>query len=1108
MDENIIGCEFGQSAKPEVIATIKAETDNLVDTTGPDMDDDYVAPVLNGTTERDLQEYIISVLTTRNHFIRGERNSSEIVSKSKTDCSQLPAAISPETGLDLGTLISFLKDTQPKVWDYFFERYSDQACKELERLIKDEKESRGTLSILRDGIQKLNDRPAITLLYNVSSLNKESQALWKKNIWTVYDEVKYETGVNPTRRIDLVISANGIPIVAVELKNELTGQSTAHAEEQFRSTRSNLEPLLRPITGCIAYFSMSRRESAVAPALMGANTKFMPFNKGNNGGKGNPDVEDRPELMGFRTHYMFDEIWTRECLTDILFNFCHVDTSRYNTLKHVASEELATLGAVFPRYHQIRLVRNIIAKYKKDEVDTNAYLIQHSAGSGKTLSIAWLAHQLVSLVDEQGKSSFDHIVVVTDRVAIVRQLEDTINAINKVRGLVAEVTNTSTLKAAFASGKRIIVSTVQKFGHLKEVIGDLADSKSKTFALIIDEAHSGQTGQNAKSIVDILGKSLADEAAELDGKIANLTYFAFTATPKPETIAKFGVNNKPYDLYPMRQAIQEGQILNVLKNYTRHEIFNKIYNSGEDKELPSSIYAKRAMNSYIRSAPENLEYKCAVILEHMITSTLNNVSGLGRGMVVVSSREDVYKYVVELRRQIAEFPDLYGRVKPAGAFTDKINVKNEETGEQKEYYDSDLNGFKDTEIPRRLSEDNLEFPTMINLLVVADKYQTGFDEPRLCSMYVDKRLTGITAVQTLSRLNRVRKQNDKEDVAVIDFQDNESDIRKAFATYDVEARIKTHATAADLNTSALALYQYGIFTTEEINSYYMANLLVGKEDNAATIMSNIVNKALDRIDNYRDSEDRDMLEAFENFKYESKNYIEDFIFVSQFKEISNMNLRGLHLFLKLILKLLKTPRGGVADHSWLNNIQVEIAQTMVSHKNLSGNKNEEELVQQEEKKSGSKQHSPADSDKATTVEELVKEYNDRLKSIILSAHGAESDAKGEYSREQLDGFSLDVFEEIVAIVSQDPNLEEYSKHRSSQRFDSEQTRKLIKPTVLTVLFSDKSKNGKKEGYINLLSLYGKNKEFAERIEKYILNVIYQIFLKKRLDKKKQQEDNK
>lgn len=1105
MNDNIIGCEFGQTATPEVIATISEETSSLVDTTGPETEDNYVAPVLNGTTERDVQEYIINVLTTRNSFKRGERNGTEPLVVDKNDCSILPPAISPATGLDLGSLISFVKETQPQAWKYFVDRYDSQACNELERLVKDEKESRGTLDILRNGIPKVNDQPAITLLYNVSALDKESQALWDKNVWTVYDEVKYETGINPTRRIDLVISVNGIPIIAVELKNELTGQSTAHAEEQFRSTRSNLEPLLRPITGCIAYFSMGRREAAVTPTLMGANTKFMPFNKGNKGGKGNPDVEDNPELMGFRTHYMLDEIWTRECLTDILFNFCHVDTSKYNSLKHVSSEELTTLGAVFPRYHQIRLVRKIVAEYQKDDAQANAYLIQHSAGSGKTLSIAWLAHQLVSLLDDKGKTAFDHIVVVTDRVAIVRQLEDTINAINKVRGLVAEVTNTASLKTAFASGKRIIVSTVQKFGHLKEVIGDLANSKSKNFALIIDEAHSGQTGQNAKSIVDILGKSLADEAAELDNKIANLTYFAFTATPKSITLAKFGKNNKPYDLYPMRQAIQEGQILNVLKNYIRHEIFNKIHNSGEDKELPSSIYAKRAMNSYIRPAPENLEYKCAVILEHMVTSTLNNISGLGRGMVVVSSREDVYKYVIELRRQIKEYPELYGPVKPAGAFTDKISVKDSDTGVQKEYYDSDLNGFKDTEIPRRLAEENLDSPTMINLLVVADKYQTGFDEPLLCSMYVDKRLTGITAVQTLSRLNRVRKQNDKEDVAVLDFQDNESDIRKAFATYDVEARIKTHATAADLNTSALALYQYGIFTTEEINSYYMAHLLVGKEDNAATIMSNIVNKALDRIDSYKDSEDRDMLEAFENFKYEARNYIEDFIFVSQFREVSNLNLRGLHLFLKLILKLQKTPRGGVADHSWLTNIRVEIAQTMVSHKNLSGNKSEEELIQQEERKLGSKPHSPADSDRAITVEELVKEYNDRLKALILSAHGAESNANGEYSREQLDGFDLKVFEEIIEVVSQDPNLEEYSKHRSSQRFDSEQTRKLLKPTILDILLADKSKNGEVEGHINLLSLYSKNREFAERIEKYILNIVYQIFLRKRLDAKKREE---
>jgi type I restriction enzyme, R subunit len=1074
------------------LASVKEETDSLIDTTSVYSDEEFdIVP--GGISEKDAQEYIIRILVERNGFIRGR-------DKNDKDYKSMP--INPRTGIDIDVLVRFIKETQPHVWDYF-SQYSEPT-KEIEELVKLEKESRGTLSLICDGIPASNDRPAITIFYNASSINKEQQALWEKNFFLVYDEVKYETIENPTRRIDLVLAVNGVPFAAIELKNELTGQSTEHAEEQFRSTRSNLEPLLKPVTGCLVYYSMSRREVAFTTVLRGANTKFLPFNKGYENGKGNPPVDDMPQYNGFRTHYMMDEIWTREALTDVLSNFMHVDSDVKN-FRSLTPVQLSEVPVIAPRYHQFKLVRDLIKELSKSSAIKH-FLIQHSAGSGKTLSITWLAHLLVRLAtnDENIKSKFDHAIVVTDRVAIVRQLERSIRMINKHDGLVAEVKNSSGLVKAIKDGKKIIVTTVQKFGKLKTIIGDLSGAKEKNFALIIDEAHSGQTGENASAIVDLLGKSLADEAAEEDSKsdssIQNITYFAFTATPKPETLMKFGSDNKPYHIYSMKQAIQEGQILNVLKNYTNHEIFNKIYNTGDDKNLPSSIYAKRAMNSYIRSSKENLEYKVAVILEHMVTGTLCNIGGLGRGMVVVSSRQDVEKYFSEIKRQIAEFPELYDSVKPMAAFTDKITVNG------KEVTDADLNGFKDTEIPARLSEEDLTSETMRNLLIVADKYQTGFDEPLLCSMYIDKRLSGITAVQTLSRLNRIRKQNDKEDVAVLDFQDNESDIRKAFATYDVEARIKTHATLTDIEQSALAIYAYGIVTSEQVDKYYEASLKVGKEDNASTIMSNIVNRVLDRIEDYRDSEDRDVKEAFDNFKYETRNFVEDFIFVSQFKEVRNSNLRGLHLILKLVLKLMKSPRSGVQDNSWLANIKVEIAQTIVTQKNISGG-NVAASPGSSSERSGASGLNPNEYDRPITVEELVAEYNERLKTLIFATHGVESDDNGGYSQQKLDDYDLTVFDNIIVAAFSDSRLEEFSKNRSSQRFESENTRKIVDEIILDQLMEDKITNKDNPNYINLPSMYNNNDEFAARIQKYVLSSIYQMFLRKRIDANKAKETN-
>lgn len=1050
----------------------------FVDTTSPDAPDlEELHP--KGITEKDAQEYIISYLVGRNRF-------EYVDSKS----------INPRTGLDMGTFVRFVQETQPHVWDYF-SQYGDPV-RELEIMLVDVKNRRGTLSLVRDGVPGEGGRPAVTVMFNTSALNLEIQALWEQNIFCVYDEVKYETVDNPTKRIDLVVGVNGIPVQAVELKNELTGQSSAHAEEQFKLTRSNQEPLLRPVTGCITFFSMSRREVAMATVLRGVLTAFLPFNQGKeDGGKGNPPVDDRPECNGFRTHYMMEEIWTRECLTDVLFNFMFVDSDK--DFSKMSVKDLEAVPVIFPRYHQVRLVRKTVEDLKAG--GQGAFLVQHSAGSGKTLSIAWLTHQGVRLVDDDGKPSFDHAIVATDRVGVVRQLESTIRGINRHDGLVAEVKNTKDLAKAIAENKRIIVTTVQKFGHLKNIIEDVKDTSGKRFLVALDEAHSGQSGENAASLTEVLGTCLADElAAEgalLD--VNNIVYVAFTATPRAETVAKFGSGNAAYDLYSMRQAIEEGQILNVLKNYVSHEIVNQIYNVGDDVELPSTIYAKRAMNNYIRGSKENLSYKVAVILENMVTNTLCNIGGLGRGMVVTGGREDVHKYFVEINKQIAEYPELYGAVKPVAAYTGYLMVDG------KKVEDKDLNGFGDTEIPNRLSIENLDDPKMRNLLIVADKYQTGFDEPLLCSMYVDKKLRDIAAVQTLNRLNRIRMQGDKENVTVIDFQDNEDEVRKAFAKYGVEARVKTHATVADLQSSALALYAYGVFTKEQIDAYYKAYQSTKTDDTASTVMSNIINRALDNIEAYRDGSDRETLERFNNFQYEMRNFLEDFVFVTQFKEVTSANTKGLYIFLKLLVKLLKDVKAKTANPvDWLENIRVEIAQTIITSKNISSFQTEDpdkETGGNVGERGGASHLNPNDFDAPITVEQLVAEYNEKLKTLIFASVGLASEETGHYSQEQLDGYDLTILDDVVAAAAANPLLEEYSLNRSSQRFVSENTQTIIRDIILEVLIEDKKRNLDNGNYINLPRLYSDNNAFAEKLERYALSSVYQIFLRNRLAKR-------
>jgi type I restriction enzyme R subunit len=345
--------------------------------------------------------------------------------------------LDPHTGIDINILSEFIRSTQPEVWDYF-SKYPEP-LKELEAVVVNYKISMGTLEIITNGIPREHDRPEIKICYNKSSLNESQNEFWGKNLFIVYDEVKYQDTQNPNKRIDLVLAVNGIPIISTELKNELSGQGNEHGEEQFKATRSNLEPILRPVTGCLLYFSMSLREVSFTTSLKGVNTKFLPFNKGFNGGKGNPPVDDKPEYNGFRTHYMLDEVWTKDNLTDILLNYMFVDKNG-SKLSELTTDELMNINVIAPRYNQISLVTNVINDLTKGDIANSPkkFLIQHSPGSGKTLSITWLAHRLVRLLSKQKSNFFDHVIVVTDRVVVVNQLDRSIRLLNKHAGMVGE----------------------------------------------------------------------------------------------------------------------------------------------------------------------------------------------------------------------------------------------------------------------------------------------------------------------------------------------------------------------------------------------------------------------------------------------------------------------------------------------------------------------------------------------------------------------------------------------------------------------------------------------------------------------------------------------
>ena len=1024
--------------------------------------------VLTGYGEKEAQEYILSYIEKVNGF---ERNINSV--------------ISPKTGLDIQSTCRFIMETQNSAWEYFLQ--FKEPIKELETLVFEEKVKRGTLDLLQNGIAAKGDRPKITLMYGKSNINPDLNIFWEKNLFQIFEEVKYENNDNPTKRIDIVSAVNGIPWFALELKNELTGQRRQHAEEQFKLTRSNVEPLLRPVTGCVFYASMSRRDVGITTTLKGVETKFMPFNIGHENGKGNPPVDDNQVSRGFRTHYMFTEILTKDCVTTLLLDFMYTENN-HNDLKHLSISELSSIQIYVPRYHQLRLVRSIVNDLSSTtNRKSTPRLVQHSPGSGKTLSISWLAHQIIKLVDSKAgdnKPKFDHVVVISDKINIVDQLNNSIKLLNKHDGLVAEVNNSKDLIKEIKLGKKILVTTVQKFGRLSKVLDSIADVKEKNFMLIIDEAHSGQTGENAAGIVDVLGTSLADEAAEFQGEIGNISYIAFTATPKKETLIKFGDKGKPFDLYSMKQAIEEGYILNVLKNYIKYDVFNKIYNLGLDEELPSTIYAKRKLNSYIRTSKVNIEHKVGIVLEHMLTSTLTNINGLGRGMLIVSSRSDVKKYFDEINRQIKEYPELYSSIKPMAAYTGYLDIDGTR------YEDKDLNGFKDKEIPSRLADENIASPYMRNLLIVADKFQTGFDEPLLCSMYVDKKVKGISAVQTLSRLNRIRYQGDKENVAVIDFEDNEEEITLAFEKYHIESKIKDYTTLLNLSQSAIAIYQHGFFSSSDIDKYYNAQLSSKLDPTSATTMSNIINKVLDLVETHQESSDEEVKDLFATFKNEISNYVEDFIFVSQFKQLVDLNLRGLFIFNKLLLNLIKGKKNTYGSQ-WLEDLSVEIEKTLVSERNLSGLADADKSLDSGSRR-GTNAVNPNIVDKPTTIDELINEYNEKLKVLILNLVG-----KTNYTALDIEKFDFTVFAEIINEAALNPQLIQIAKTISSQRFVNSSTVPIASGIILKVLVNNKVKNKKNKDYINLVSLYNDQEEFRKRIQRYVLSSTYQLLLKSR-----------
>ena len=678
--------------------------------------------------------------------------------------------------------LRFIQETQLKEYQKLERQYEDKTPVNLLNRVSKEIERRGVLGVLRKGVIDRGCRFNLTYFHPSSGMNPDHGRLYAQNRFSVVRQLKYSE--KNEKSVDMALFLNGLPLVTMELKNSLTGQMVTDAEKQYRGDRDPREPLFQ-FRRCLVHFAVGVEKVSMTTQLKGGGTRSFPFNRG---------VENPINPDGHKTAYLWEDILQPDNLMELMDNFIH----EQETTEKVYDSDIGGVRdvkgrvLVFPRYHQLDVIRQLKAAIVAEDVGHN-YLIQHTTGSGKSNSIAWLAHLLTHLYRSPTDTNriFDSVIVVTDRRLLDKQLQETIKQVEQVDGVVHPVDATSAqLRDYLESGKDIIISTIQKFSVIAEEIGKL---KSKTFAVIVDEAHSSQSGESARNLRVSLSQGIedevadeddADEISDIDAQILeemerrrmqdHISYFGFSGTPKNKTLELFGRKNAdgtfvPFHVYSMHQSISEGFTLDVLQNYTTFKRYFELVKSvPEDKEYEKAR-TLRALTNYVDLQPHSIETKTRIILEHFIARTAKTIEGNGRAMLVTPSRLHCVRYKLEFDRQMREMRLNYGCLV---AFSSTVH----DTDNERDYTEDGMN-----ELPPRVSiADSFKSPEY-RILIVSNKFQTGFDEPLLQTMYVDKRLDGLQCVQSLSRLNRVA--TGKTDTLVLDFVNEPEQVQEAFQGY-------------------------------------------------------------------------------------------------------------------------------------------------------------------------------------------------------------------------------------------------------------------------------------------------------------------------------------
>jgi type I restriction enzyme R subunit len=812
-----------------------------------------------------------------------------------------PADYDREYCVDLVQLRAFLHSTQPEVAEALdLDSDSPTRRKFLARL-HDEVSKRGVVDVLRNGLQHGPHR--IELFYGTPSPgNAKARALFEQNRFTVTRQLRYSSD-EKKRALDLVLFINGLPVFTFELKNRLTKQTVHDAIEQYRRDRNPHEKLFE-LGRCIAHFAVDDSEVWFCTHLQGEASWFLPFNKGWNDGAGNP-----PNPQGLKTDYLWQEVLTRESLTNILENYAQlVEEKDPRTGKKRRRQ-------IFPRYHQLDVVRKLLADVREHGAGRR-YLIQHSAGSGKSNSIAWLAHQLIG-VTKDGSPVFDSIIVVTDRRILDQQIRDTVKQFAQVGATVGHAEHSGDLRRFIESGKKIIITTLQKFPFILDEIG--SEHRGRRFAIIIDEAHSSQGGRTSAKMNIALSEAgkegEEDETFEdqinriMEARklLPNASYFAFTATPKNKTLEMFGeplpqpdgtVKHRPFHSYTMKQAIQEGFILDVLAHYTPVKSYYKLIKTIEDDPEFDVKKAQKKLRRFVEGHEHAIRLKAEIMVDHFHEQVIakGKIGGKARAMVVTGSIERAIQYFHAFQAYLQKRKSPYRAIVAFSGEHEYAGVNVTEAS---------LNGFPSSEIPERIREDPYRF------LICADKFQTGYDEPLLHTMYVDKALSGVKAVQTLSRLNRAHPQ--KYDTFVLDFVNDPETIRKAFEPYYRTTVLADETDPNKLHDLKADLDGYQVYAPEQVEELVRLYLGGADRDQLDPILDACVANYLEQLD-----EDSQI-----DFKGKAKAFLRTYSFLSSILPYTNAAWEKLSIFLNFLVPKLPAPREEDLSKGILEAIDME-----------------------------------------------------------------------------------------------------------------------------------------------------------------------------------------